>query len=172
MWKISSLGVLLALTAVACEDSKQALVLRPTPLASPAPPLPAPPPAPPVVIPHPRLSDASPIAIGETIKSQATADDPLCGEAYPHRCRYFKVTATLSGMLRVTMRWSAAQRDPYPLDIGVYGSGGGEWLPVAGPGTERAVYVPADAGATYLIEVWSFLTPGEPFELTSSIEPR
>ena len=75
-------------------------------------------------------------------------------------------------MLRVTMRWSAAQPDPYPLDIGVMGPNGGEWFPAVGPGTQRYVDVLADAGATYLIEVWSFLTPAEPFELMSSIESR
>ena len=69
------------------------------------------------------------------------------------------------------MGWSTAQADPYPLDIGVYGPTG-DWPAVVGPGAQRYVDVVADAGATYLIEVWSFLTPAEPFELTSSIEAR
>jgi hypothetical protein len=167
MRNVGSIMVLLAVAAVGCESPRRALLLGPTPLASTPPPIP-PPPQP---IPHPRLGDATPIAIGETVKSQTTADDPWCAPGGPHRCRYFKVTAPIQGVLRVTMRWSAAQPDPYPLDIGVHGPTG-EWLPVVGPGAQRHVDVRADAGATYLIEVWSFLTPAERFELTSSLESR
>lgn len=165
MRSVGSLMVLLAVAAVGCESPQRALLLGPTQLAS------TPPPSQPPRLPHPRLGDASPIAIGETVSSQTTADDPLCDPGWPHRCRYFKVTTPSRGMLRVTMRWSAAQPDPYPLDIGVYGPTG-EWFPVVGPGAQRYVDIGAAAGATYLIEVWSFLTPAERFELTSSLESR
>ena len=162
MRNVGSIMVLLAVAAVGCENPQRALLLAPTPLAS------TPPPAP---VPDPRLEGASPIVIGETVHSQATADDPLCDPGWSYPCRYFKVTASSHGRLRVTMRWSAAQPDPYPLDIGVPGPFG-EWLAMIGPGAQRYVDVPVDAGATYLIEVWSFLNPAERFELTSSLVSR
>ena len=149
MRNVGSLMVLLALAAIGCESPQRALLLGPTPLTSTPPPAPSPPPQ----VPHPRLADANPMAIGETVRSQTTTDDPFCDPGWPHRCRYLEVTAPHDGMLRVTMRWSPAQPDPYPLDIGVIGPNGREWLPVVGPGTQRYVDVPAGAGATYLIEV-------------------
>ena len=167
MRNVGSIMVLVAVAAAGCESPQRALLLGPTPLASTPPPVPPPP----LPVAHPRLGDAVAIAIGETLRSQTTADDPLCAPEQPHRCRYFKVTAPSGGSLRVTMRWSAAQPDPYPLDIGVYGPTG-EWFAVVGPGAQRYVEVLADAGATYLIEIWSFLTPAEPFELTSSLVSR
>lgn len=162
-----SFVALLALAAAGCESPGRVLALAPTPVVA-APP-PGPPPAPPV--PHPRLADANPMAVGETVRSQATTDDPLCDPGWPYRCRYFRIIAPRDGTLRVTMRWSAAQPDPYPLDIAVYGPMH-EWESAPGRGAEREVLGPADSGASYLVEVWSFLTPAEPFELTSSIEPR
>lgn len=168
MRNVGSLVVLLALVAGGCEGPHRSVVLGPTPLAptaSPSPPLPAP-------VPHPRLAEAIPLAVGQAITSQTTTDDPLCTPDWPHRCRYFKITAPEKGTLHVTMRWSEAQRDPYPLDIGVIGPNGVEWSADVGPGTQRRVQVEVDADATYVVEIWSFLTPAEPFELTSSLEPR
>ena len=156
----------LGLTGVACDNPRQALVLAPSAIAS----QPTPPPTPNVTR-HPGLAGATPLAIGETVRRQASASDPLCDPEWPHRCVYFKLTASHNGTLRVTMSWSAAQRDPYPLDIGVLGPEG-TWFPTEGPGPQRQVAGPVMAGTTYLVEVWSFLTPPEAFELTASIEPR
>lgn len=164
MWKAGSLVVLLALAAAGCEDSKQALVLGPTPPAG-TPALPPP-------VAHPRLADAHLIAIGETVRGQVTGDDPLCDPTWAPRCRYFKLTAPGAATLRVMLRWSAGQLDPYPLDIEVHGPNRSWGGAVAGPGAQRYVDVAVEAGATYLIEVFSFLGPAEPFELTTSIEPR
>ena len=173
MRKVLALAVPLAVAVVACESPQGALWLGPTPLAGPATTGPTPSPAPPTpLVPHPRVSDASPLEIGETVHGQTIASDPLCDPAWPHHCRYFKITSAHTGLLHVTLRWSISSRDPYPLDIAVYAPNGGEWLPVVGPGTQRRVDVVVDSGGTYLVEVWSFLTPGEPFELTSSLEPR
>jgi hypothetical protein len=106
------------------------------------------------------------------VQGQTTPSDPLCDPAWPHHCRYFKITVPLTGVLRVAMRWDASTLEQYPLDLGVYSPNGATWLAVVGPGTQRRVNVAAESGATYLVEVWSARTPGEPFELTSSLEPR
>lgn len=166
MRNVSYFVVVLALGAVACDDRQGALLLGPSP--TPTPSSVAPSPAP---VPHARLEDATRLEIGETVQGQTTASDPLCDPAWPHHCRYFKITAPQAGVLHIALRW-ASSTEPYPLDLAVYAPNGGVWLPVVGPGTQRRVDVVVESGASYLVEVWSFLTPAEPFELTSSLEPR
>lgn len=122
----------------------------------------------------------TPIALGQTVSSRVTDDDPICRKPYPFRCQYFLLPVPEDGVLDVTIWWSAAQRDPYPLDMEVIGPSGG-WsadipefvgrLPVAN-GPSRVARGPAIGGSTYVIEVWSFLTPHEPFELITSLEQR
>ena len=112
------------------------------------------------------------IPLGETVRSRVAPDDPLCGEAYPYGCKYFRVLVPQDGVLEITVRWSATQSSPYPLDMDVIGPSGAGWAGEIASGPQRIARGLAAAGATYVIEVWSFLTPHEPFELTTSLRPR
>jgi hypothetical protein len=56
--------------------------------------------------------------------------------------------------------------------MGVFGPSGAIADGQIGVGLERIARGRVSAGSTYVIEVWSFLTKPEPFELTTSIEPR
>ena len=173
MRNVGHFVMVLTLGAVACESPQGSSLLGPTPIPTPSATSTPVSPRPPAVLDR-QLDDATRLEIGETVQGQITTSDPLCDptSAYAHRCRYFKVTAPHAGLLHVTLRWGSSSRDPYPLDIAVYTLTGGEWLPAVGPGTQRRVDVVVESGGTALVEVWSFLTPGEPFELTSSLEPR
>jgi hypothetical protein len=114
---------------------------------------------------------AATIAVGEVVNSQVTMDDPLCDPGWPHRCRYYRLTAPADGVLDVTMRWSSQQPDPYPLDIDVISAIGRMGLPAGvGPGPQRRVTLRVKAGDTYVIEIWSFLSPGEGFELSTTLQ--
>jgi hypothetical protein len=129
----------------------------------------APPPPPPAV---PRSEVAVDIALGEVVRSHVTVDDSLCDPAWPHRCRYYRLTAPTSGLLNVVMAWTPQQLDPYPLDIDAVDEQGRGYLPTVGPGHQRQLWVDATAGSTYFIGIWSFFLPGEEFELRTSIQPR
>jgi hypothetical protein len=113
---------------------------------------------------------ATTVAVGEVVNSRVTPDDPLCDPGWPHRCRYYRLTIAEDGVLDVAMGWSPQQPDPYPLDIDVLGSFGPVSPTQVGPGPRRRVGVRVKAGDTCLIEIWSFLTPGEEFELTTSLQ--
>ena len=129
-------------------------------------PLPPASPPPPAV----RRSDvAVDIALGEVVRSRVTENDPLCGEPWPHRCRIYRVTAPTSGLLKASMTWSPQVRDPYPLDIGVVDERGLESFPHVISGTQREVWVRVTAGSSYFIEIWSFLSPPEEFELRAAM---
>lgn len=110
------------------------------------------------------------ITLGQVISSHLTADDPICGDRYPFRCRYFRLPVPEDGILEVTIRWSATQRDPYPLDMDVVGPSGAGWVGMIANGPHRVARGRATGGSTYVIELWSFLTPDEPFELTTSLQ--
>lgn len=101
-----------------------------------------------------------------------TQNDPLCDAGWPHRCRHYRLTAPAAGVLKVTMTWSSQVADPYPLDIGVVDPLGRTYYPSVGPGAQRQVSVQVSAGTTYVIEIWSSLSPGEEFELHTAIEPN
>ena len=111
-----------------------------------------------------------PLAFGTTVTDHVADDDQSCGGAYPYRCRYFRVAVPHDGVLVVTIRWNFPAS--YPFDLGVYSPIG----PVAdgqiGIGLERTARGRVIGGTTYLIEVWSFLTPSGSFDLSTSIEPR
>ena len=113
----------------------------------------------------------TPIALGQIVSSRVTDDDPICGNPYRFRCKYFLLPVPEDGVLEVMIRWSAAQRDPYPLDMEVIGPSRG-WSAEIANGPYRVARGRASGGSTYVIEVWSFLTPHEPFELTTSLEQR
>ena len=112
----------------------------------------------------------SPRLRNNCVTDRVADDDPSCGGAYPYRCRYFRVAVPHDGALVVTIRWNCPAS--YPFDLGVYGPTG----PVAdgqiGVGLDRTARGRVIGGTTYLIEVWSFLTPSASFELSTSIEPR
>ena len=128
----------------------------------------APPPPPPPVS---RSEVAVDIALGQVVRSHVTDDDPLCDPAWPYRCRYYRLIAPTSGVLNVSIAWSPQARDPYPLDIGVVEERGLEYFPLVGPDTQRQVSLRVTAGRTYVIEIWSFLSPPEEFELRTAIQP-
>jgi hypothetical protein len=60
----------------------------------------------------------------------------------------------------------------YPFDMGVLGPSGAVADGQIGVGLERIARGRVSAGSTYVIEVWSFLTTPEPFDLSTSIEQR
>jgi hypothetical protein len=66
------------------------------------------------------------------------------------------------------MRWSSELQEPYPLDIGLIAPNDG-LIPEVGPGTQRRLSFGVVVGGTYVIEIWSFLDPGEEFELTTAL---
>lgn len=164
--------VLLTFAASGCDGGNRQLPAAPS--AVPA--------SPTTVSSDPRMSPSSQrdrqpdvgtlIALGQVVSSRATADDPICGTRYPFHCQYFRLPVSQDGVLEVTLRWSAAQRDPYPLDMDVIGPSGAGWVGETANGAYRVARGRAAGGSTYVIEVWSFLTPHEPFELTTSLEQR
>ena len=163
---------LVALAAYGCDDAGQQPLTAPSTVSAIATPLSG----------ESRLSppsqrDVQPdagtlIALGQAISSRVTDDDPICGSAYPFPCRYFRVAVPQDGVLEITIRWSAALRDPYPLDMDVIGPSGVGWIGEIAEGPRRIARGRVAGGNTYVIEVWSFLTPHEPFELTTSLERR
>jgi hypothetical protein len=106
------------------------------------------------------------ITLGQTISSRITLDDPICDTGWPFRCQYFRLAVPAEGVLEVTIRWSATQLDPYPLDMGVIGPSGEGWVSEFS-GQPYRIGRGRVSGGTYVIEVWSFLVPHEPFELTT-----
>jgi hypothetical protein len=156
--------VTFAMVALGCDGARSVLPTAPgeldpratTPAAAP-------------VVP----TNAATIVIGEVVNSKVTMDDPLCDPRWPHRCRYYRLTAPADGFLEVTMRWSVEQPDPYPLDIDIISAFGRMGLPPdVGPGPQRRVAPRVKAGDTYTIEISSFLSPGEAFELTTALLGR
>ena len=115
-----------------------------------------------------QLPAGTPIAIGRSITSRVNPDDPMCAPPWPYRCRYFEFTPPSDGIIEVTMTWSSQVATSYPLDIDIIDAKRTNWPVSVGPGPQRRLRGRVDAGATYLIEIWSFLTPGEEFELISS----
>ena len=159
----------IAVLMVGCGSSAPVSLTGPTASTLlPTPGAPQPPP-PPGVLPIP-FDAAIPLAFGTTVTDRVADDDPSCGEAYPYRCRYFRVAVPHDGVLVVTIRWNFPAS--YPFDLGVYGPTG----PVAdgqiGVGLDRTARGRVIGGTSYLIEVWSFLTPSGSFELSTSIEAR
>jgi len=150
-----------SLLAIGC-DGESTVPSSPT-----STPLPPPAPAPSR---NQQPSGGAPIVLGEAVTARVTQDDPVCGAPYPHRCLYFRLEASRTGHLTVTMRWDSRIADPYPLDIAVIDPLGRMALPTIGPGTQRQVSLPVSAGSTYVIEIWSAATPGEPFELYAAID--
>jgi hypothetical protein len=120
----------------------------------------------------PRADAATSIVLGEMIRSRVTEGDPLCGAPpYQFRCRRYRVTIPASGIFVAVMAWGAEVLNPYPLDIGVLDERGFEYVPSVGPGPQRRVEFRVSAGSTYVIEIWSFLTPHEDFELRTAFHP-
>ena len=114
----------------------------------------------------------TPIALGQIVSSRVTDDDPTCGDVFPNRCQYFRLPVPQDGVLEVTIRWNATQRNSYPLDMGVIGPSGMGWVSEFANGPYRNARGRVSGGGTYVIEVWSFLMPHEPFELIASLEQR
>jgi hypothetical protein len=156
MRRLHSVVICFALAAMGCDST----------FIPPTAPTPNPPAAPtPTPVPQPRFEQR--LEIGEVIKTRVTREDPLCSEGWPYRCRYYGLTPATNGLLNITMTWQNG--GVYPLDFGVYDAQGRSWDAVADAGLRRSVTLPVTAGATYVIEIWSFLEPGEEFELGSSI---
>src|SRR4029453_13694209 len=112
------------------------------------------------------------IAVGEIVSSRVTPDDPNCGDPYRFRCQYFRLPGPQGGVLGVTIRWNAAQHDPYPLDLDVIGPSGAGWVGEIATGPQRIARGRVPGASTYVIEVWSFVTPDEPLDLITSLEQR
>jgi hypothetical protein len=153
-----------ALLALGCDGGSSVVPTGPSPSAPPAS---TPGPSRALVLPP----NAASIAVGEVVKGQVTGEDPLCDPGWPHRCRYYRLVAPAHGTLNVTIKWSAQQVDPYPLDLDVINASlriGS--APAIGPGPQRRTSVRVKAGDAYAIEVWSFLSPGEVFELSTTLQ--
>ena len=115
-------------------------------------------------------ANAATITVGEVVKGQVTGEDPLCDPGGRHRCRYYRLVSPADGILEVTIKWSAQQVDPYPLDVDIINASVRIGLaPAIGPGPQRRTSVRIKAGDAYAIEVWSFLSPSEPFELSTAL---
>lgn len=153
------------LAVCACGDARRPLpttpsAILPTPSPEPRPPAPAP----------PRLLE-TPIEFGQSDTFTVTSDDPVCGaRPYQYHCRYFRVTAPRDGVMVVTIRWKIPEE--YPFDMAVFGPSGGVADGQIGVGLERIARGRVSGGSTYVIEVWSFLTTSEPFDLSTSFEQR
>jgi len=150
--------VCLGLVALGCD---RGLPTAPTPGATPVP-LPSPSP-----LPQPTLG--SPIEVGEVITSRVTSDDPLCGHMTSYPCRYYRLTPARDGVLHITLAWSPQLLDNYPLDMSVIDPQGKEWAAIVVGRAQRGASLPVTAGAPYVIEIWSFLSPPAEFELRSSL---
>jgi hypothetical protein len=167
MRKIALWVALSALAVCGCGDERRPLpttpsAILPTPSPEPRPPAPAP----------PHLLDLeTPIEFGQSDTFTVTSDDPVCGaRPYQYHCRYFRVTAPRDGVMVVTIGWKIPEE--YPFDMAVFGPSGGVADGQIGVGLERIARGRVSAGSTYVIEVWSFLTTPEPFDLSTSIEQR
>jgi len=156
----------LAVLASGC-DGVTSLPTAPGPV-TPQPSAPSPSPSPAV----PRSQVAVDIALGDVVRSHVTDDDPLCDPSWPHRCRYYRLTPPTSGVLNVTIAWSPQVLDPYPLDVDVVDEQGRMYFPSVGPGHQRQMSMAVTAGSTYFIGIWSFVWPGEEFELRTAIQPQ
>lgn len=148
--------VCLGLVALGCD---RGLPTAPTPGAT-AVPLPSP-------SPSPQPSLGSHIEVGEVITSRVTPDDPLCGDVAPFHCRYYRMTPARDGVLHITLGWNPQLLEDYPLDMGVIDPQGRERVATVVGRAQRGVSVRVTAGAPYVIEIWSFLSPGAEFELRS-----
>jgi hypothetical protein len=157
MRRLRFLGLCCAFVALGCGRTQLPLPAAPSPA-----PIDLPPPSP---VPQPSFDHR--LQVGELIKTRVTADDRLCGDAFPYRCRHYGLTPRTSGVLMVAMTWGSGE---YPLDIGVYDPQGREWAGHRVEGYRREAVLPVTAGETYVIEVWSFLSPGEEFELSASLD--
>jgi hypothetical protein len=82
------------------------------------------------------------------------------------------VVVPQDGVLEVAVRWNVTQTNPYPLDMDVIGPSGAGWVGEIASGPQRIARGRVTRGSTYVIEVWSFLTPPEPFELSTSLQQR
>jgi hypothetical protein len=112
------------------------------------------------------------LAVSGQTSSRVTDADPQCDprSANAH-CQFFRVDAPGTGLLTVTMTWSASSPGDYPLDIEVTDSEGWTWDGVA-TGPQRRVTLDVQP-RTYWVTVWSSpLQPGEPFILTTSFAPK
>ena len=157
-------AVSFAMLALGCDGSRSVL---PTGPSQPNPKVTTSIPSPVPVVPI----NATTIAVGEVVNGQVTVDDPLCDLGWPHRCRCYRLTVPADGVLEVAMGWSSQQRDPYPLDIDVINASGRMGLlSAAGPGTQRRVSLRVKAGDIYALEIWSFLSPAEGFELSTTLQ--
>ena len=156
-------AVFLAMLALGCDGGRSVWPTVPSQLP-PATTTPTPPPGP-MVPPN-----AATIAVGDVVKSLVTVDDPLCDPGWAHRCRYYRLTVPADGILDVTITWSSQQPDPYPLDIDVISALGRSGPPAAvGPGPQRRVTLSVKSGDMYTIQIWSFLSPAEAFELSTTL---
>ena len=149
---------------VACGDRELSIPTGPTSNQPVTPVLPLPPPT---RNPVPAIQQR--IDVGQVVRSRVGATDPVCAAGWPYRCRYYGLTAPAGGWLHVTVGWNPQLPSEYPLDMGVIDEQGREWYATAGQPAERAVSLVATAGMTYVIEVWSFMSPDEEFRLETSM---
>jgi hypothetical protein len=149
--------ICLALAGPGCEGASSGegsrLPAGPSPAPSPAP---TPPPA------------AFPsIAVGEVVRFQFTADDVACVGA-GGRCRSYNVTAPSSGKLEAVAT-SVSGDSSFVSTLEMYVVPGGDYWDV-GPGPRISVTVPAAAGATYEIRMYSATVPSVELELRTSLQ--
>jgi len=161
--------VVLVLIASGCGGGDRQLPMGPSAVPAPLPSSGEPRMSPPTL--RDRQPDLGrPIPLGEMVSSRVATDDPVCPGPHLFRCQYFRLTVPQDGVLEVTIRWSAAQRDPYPVDMDVIGPSGAGFSGEIASGPYRVARGRVAGGSTYVIEVWSFLTPDEPFELTTLLK--
>ena len=128
----------------------------------PAGPSPAPSPAP-----TPPSAAFPSIAVGEVVRFQITADDVACAGA-GGRCRSYNVTAPSNGKLEVVAT-SVSGDSSFVSTLEMYVVPGGDYWDV-GPGPRISVTVPAAAGGTYEIRMYSATVPSVELELRTSLQ--
>ena len=106
------------------------------------------------------------ITLGDVVRFQFTFDDVACvgGEG---RCRSYNVTAPSDGRLEVVLA-SVSGEDSFVSATEMYVVPGGDFWDV-GPGPRISVTIPARAGVTYEIRMYSATVPSVGLELRASL---
>ena len=106
------------------------------------------------------------ITVGDVVRFQFTFDDVACVGG-GGRCRSYNVTAPSDGRLEVVLA-SVSGEDSFFSTTEMYVVPGGDYWDV-GPGPRISVTIPAKAGVTYEIRMFSARVPSVVLELLASL---
>ncbi len=106
------------------------------------------------------------ITVGDVVGFQFTVDDVACVSG-GGRCRSYNVTAPSDGRLEVVLA-SVSGEGSFVFTTEMYVVPGGDFWDV-GPGPRISVTIPARAGVTYEIRMYSATVPSVWLELRASL---